>query len=160
MIGRRLEETFPKRVEQSDVAGDAPGGPRAGEGAALGPVSFGVRAGEIVGFAGLEGSGVEDVFQILFGLEKPTGGDVVYGGMNVRPTSPFAAIKQGWGLIPANRRDQGLMLDWSIRRNTSLTVLDKLLSALGLVDGKKERALAGEYVRTLNVATDSLDSGW
>ncbi len=157
MIGRRLEETFPERAVDADGGemlldvrelAKAPG---------MGPVSFGVRAGEIVGFAGLEGSGVEDIFQILFGLEKPSGGNVVYGGMNVRPTSPFAAIKQGWGLIPANRRDQGLMLDWSIRRNTSLTVLDRLLSALGLVDGKKERALAGEYVRKLNVATDSLD---
>ena len=49
------------------------------------------------------------------------------------------------------------MLDWSIRRNTSLSVLDKLLSAMGLVDRRKERALTRDYVRKLNVATDSID---
>jgi len=157
MIGRRLEESFPNRV---DVPAEAPTvlsvrDLRKGDG--VGPLSFDLRAGEIVGFAGLEGSGIDEVFHILFGLDKPSGGEITYGHERTRPRNPFQAIKGGFGMVPANRRDEGLMTSWSIRSNTSLTVLDKLLAALGVIDGKAERALARDYVRKLNVATDSID---
>lgn len=158
MIGRRLEETFPLRASVPDDAPtvlevrDLTCPPE------VGPVRFSARAGEIVGFAGLEGSGIDEVFHVLFGLGKPTGGDVVYRGKaSARPKSPFAAIRQGFALIPANRRDEGLMTAWSIKGNTGLCVLDQLLDRLGLIDRKKERGLADDYVRKLNVATDSID---
>ncbi len=60
-------------------------------------------------------------------------------------------------MIPANRRDEGLMTNWSIRRNASLCVLDDLLDRMGLIDRRKERELTDGYVRQLNVATDSID---
>jgi ribose transport system ATP-binding protein len=158
MIGRRLEETFPNR---GPVPAEAPVVLEVRDlvkGQRVGPISFSVRAGEILGFAGLEGSGIEDVFQTLFGLDKPLSGEVIYRGRTgARPRNPFQAIKQGWGLVPANRRDDGLMLDWSIRRNTSLAVLDRLLVALGLIDRGAERRVAADYVKKLNVATDSID---
>ena len=155
MIGRALGASFPER---SGPPADAPvalgvRGLRVGE--RVGPVDFAVRAGEILGFAGLEGAGIDELFHVLFGLEKPTGGEVVHREQATAPGSPFAAIRQGLALIPANRRDEGLMLDWSIRRNASLTVLDRLVDAVGLIDRKAERALAVDAVRRLNVATDS-----
>ena len=118
MIGRRLAESFPTRAP---VPAEAPvvlrvEGLRKGD--KLGPISFDLRAGEIVGFAGLEGSGIDEVFKILFGLERPTAGEIAYSSGAARP-SPFQAIKQGLALVPANRRDEGLMQGWSIRRNTS-----------------------------------------
>jgi ribose transport system ATP-binding protein len=157
MIGRRLGETFPHRdpiPPEAPVAVAVRGlrvEPR------IGPVDFDVRAGEILGFAGLEGSGVSEVFHVLFGLTKPTAGQVAYKSRATPPRSPFEAIKQGFALIPANRRDEGLMTSWSIRRNASLAVLDKLLDRLGLIDRGRERGLANDYVRKLNVATDSID---
>jgi ABC-type sugar transport system ATPase subunit len=157
MIGRPLGESFPIRTGPPP---DAPVALRVRDlrqGKRLGPISFDVRAGEIVGFAGLEGSGVDAAFNILFGLGRPTSGEVVYHGVGAQPRSPFQAIRQGLALIPANRRDEGLMLDWSIRRNVSLTVLDRLVDALGLIDRGEERDLANDYVRRLNVATDSID---
>jgi ABC-type sugar transport system ATPase subunit len=157
MIGRRLEESFPDRQE---ISGEAPVVMRVEnlcKGEAIGPISFDLRAGEIVGFAGLEGSGIDEIFRILFGLERPTAGDIVYSSGAPRPRNPFQAIKQGLALIPANRRDEGLMTNWSIRRNTSLAVLDQLLDKLGLVDRRAERRLTVDYVRRLNVATDSID---
>jgi ABC-type sugar transport system ATPase subunit len=157
MIGRRLEETFPHREPvpasapvRLDVKGLVPA-------TGIGPVDFQVREGEILGFAGLEGSGVDEVFNVLFGIGRPHAGEVIYRGQPSRPASPFQAIKQGWGLIPANRRDEGLLLDWTIRRNASLSVLDKLLDKLGLIDRTKERGLTHDYVRKLNIATDSID---
>jgi ABC-type sugar transport system ATPase subunit len=157
MIGRRLDETFPQR---EPVAADAPTtvavkGLRIGSN--VGPIDFSVRAGEILGFAGLEGAGVDEVFHVLFGLIKPSSGEVVYKGHNTAARSPFEAIRQGFALIPANRRDEGLMTSWSIRRNASLAVLDKLLDRLGMIDRSRERGLATDYVRTLHVATDSID---
>lgn len=158
MIGRRLEETFPVRSAPAASAPIVLETRHLTCQPAIGPLSFAVRAGEILGFAGLEGSGIDDIFHILFGLGKPTAGEVIYrGAADGRPTSPFEAIRQGIALIPANRRDEGLMTDWSIRRNASLCVLDTLLDRLGLIDRKKEGALAGSYVRQLAVATDSID---
>jgi ABC-type sugar transport system ATPase subunit len=157
MIGRRLGETFPHReaVASDTSVAVSVHGLRSGSG--VGPVDFEVCSGEILGFAGLEGSGIHDVFHVLFGLARPAAGQVVYKSRNAPPKSPFDAIRQGFALIPANRRDEGLMTSWSIRRNASLAVLDKLLDRLGLIDRGRERGLANDYVRKLNVATDSID---
>jgi ribose transport system ATP-binding protein len=157
MIGRKLEDAFPERM---DTFADAPlmlaaEGLQTAHG--LEGVDFSVRAGEIVGFAGLEGSGIDQIFDVLFGLETPTGGTIQYHSGENRPKTPFDAIRKGLGMVPANRREEGLMLPWSIRRNTSLAVLDRLLLALGVIDRKGERELADDYVRRLNVATDSID---
>jgi ABC-type sugar transport system ATPase subunit len=157
MIGRRLGETFPHREAVSAEAPVTVAVRGLRTGTHVGPVDFEVRAGEILGFAGLEGSGVSDVFHVLFGLAKPAAGEVVYQGRATPPRSPFEAIRQGFALIPANRRDEGLMTSWSIRRNASLAVLDKLLDRLGMIDRGRERGLANDYVRKLNVATDSID---
>lgn len=157
MIGRRLDEAFPQREPVPAEAPTAVSVAGLRVGTHVGPVDFSVRAGEILGFAGLEGSGIGEVFHVLFGLAKPTDGEVVYKGRSAAPRSPFEAIRQGFALIPANRRDEGLMTSWSIRRNASLAVLDKLLDRLGMIDRGRERGLATDAVRKLHVATDSID---
>ena len=157
MIGRPLDNLFPPRPKDS-----APGPvvlqvrdlcrtPR------LGPISFTARAGEIVGFAGLEGAGVDELFRVLFGLDPMTNGQLVVHDEPQRPTTPLAAMRRGWALIPESRRDQGLMMDWSIARNTTLLVLDKLLSRLGLIDRRQVRATTDQYVRQLGIICDSQD---
>jgi len=93
-------------------------------------VSFELRAGEILGFAGLEGSGIDDIFDVLFGLRTATSGSIAYSDGRPAPVSPYQAIKQRLALVPANRRDEGLLTSWSIRYNASLPVLDRLLFAL------------------------------
>ncbi len=157
MIGRRLEESFPVR---EPLAIEAPVVLNVQHLAAepeLRDVSFDLRAGEILGFAGLEGSGIEEIFNVLFGLRAPSGGELVYSDGRSRSRSPFEAIKHGLALVPANRREEGLMTSWSIRRNTSLPVLDRLLVALGVIDRGDERRLATDYVKKLSIATDSID---
>jgi len=157
MIGRHIGEAFPRRTP---VPQDAP---RAfevrglGRGTRLGPVSFHVREGEIVGLAGLEGAGVDEVFHLLFGLERPDRGDVVCRGRPCRARSPLEAIRNGWGLIPANRREQGLMMDASIRENAVLAVLDRLKTRLGLVDGARERELAVGHAARLHIVAESVE---
>jgi len=156
MIGRRLEEAFPERppmpaeapivLEVRDlVAGNA------------GPISFRLRAGEILGFAGLEGAGVMSVFRVLFGLETPVSGEVIYQTKKQVVRNPSEAIKLGWGLIPVSRREQGLMIDWSIRKNSTLVILDRLLNRIGLIDRPRERTSAEDYIKRLNIATESME---
>ena len=155
MIGRPLDNAFPRRPE-----GSAPGPivlqvrELCGE-AQLGPISFTARAGEIVGFAGLEGAGVDELFRVLFGLDPMTSGQVLVGGELQGPTTPRAAVSRGWGLIPASRREQGLMMDWSIARNTTLLVLGKLRNRLGLIDPRQVRATTAHYVKRLGIAIDT-----
>jgi ABC-type sugar transport system ATPase subunit len=157
MIGRRLEETFPERPPVSPTA-EVLFEVRDLEGPRVGPISFQVRSGEVLGFAGLEGSGVEELFHLLFGLERRTGGEVIYAGGARRLRSPSEALRHGLGLIPRSRHEQGLCLDWSIRRNATLTILDRLLSRLGFLDRTAERRTAAEYVRRLHIATDSINN--
>ena len=123
--------------------------------ARLGPISFTARSGEIVGFAGLEGAGVDELFRVLFGLELPTSGQIEVRGELQRPKTPLGAMRRGWALIPENRREQGLMMDWSIARNTTLLILDKLLTRLGLIDRRQVRARTGQYVERFGIAVDS-----
>ena len=157
MIGRSLESSFPQRPKESTP------GPvvlRVRElrcEARLGPVSFTARSGEIVGFAGLEGAGVDDLFRVLFGLDPLTSGQIVVRDEPQRPTTPLAAMRRGWALIPESRREQGLMMDWSIARNTTLLVLDKLLSRLGLIDRRQVRATTAHYVERLGIAIAGQD---
>src|SRR5207237_6823266 len=134
MIGRRLVNPSPQRAAHS-----APGPivlqvRELRQATRLGPISFTARAGEIVGFAGLEGAGVDELFHVLFGLSPMTSGEILLRDESQRPTSPLAAMRRGWALIPASRRDQGLMMDWSIARNATLLVLGKLLNRLRLID--------------------------
>jgi ABC-type sugar transport system ATPase subunit len=157
MIGRRLGNPSPQRPAHA-----APGPVvlqvrELRQAARLGPISFTARAGEIVGFAGLEGAGVSELFHVLFGLSPMTSGEILLREEPQRPTSPLAAMRRGWALIPASRREQGLMMDWSIARNATLLVLGKLLNPLRLIDKSAVRRATDQYVRRFSIATDNQD---
>ncbi len=131
MTGRRSLETLPKRtpVSSAPVVLDVRD---LRTGANTGPISFRLRTGEILGLVGLEGSGVEDIFHGLFGVEQLTSGEIIYDGQRQEIRSPVDAARLGWGFIPASRREQGLMMNWSIRRNTTLVILDRLDQQAGV----------------------------
>ena len=121
----------------------------------LGPISFTARQGEIVGFASQEKADVDELFRLLFGLNPVTSGQILVRDRPYRPTTPLAAIRCGWALIPESRREQGLMMDWSISRNTALLVLDTLLSRLKLIDHQKVRLATDQSIQKLGIVTDS-----
>lgn len=157
MIGRSWERSFPPRAIDS-----APGKVvlRVQNLCAethLGPISFTARSGEIVGFAGLEGAGIDALFRLLFGLDRPTSGRIVVDDDPRASTTPLSAIRRGWALIPESRRDQGLMMDWSIARNTVLLILDKLLNRLGLIDPPRAHRTVQHYAERLGILMRSPD---
>ena len=157
MIGRTLAEAFPKInpiSERAPITLEVRGLKKNG---LLDNVSFSVRKGEVVGFAGLEGSGIRDLFHMLFGLQHADQGEIWYCGTKQNITFSRKAIKAGWGLIPANRRDHGLLMRWSINDNIALVILDKLLNLFGLIVDHRVNKTSIQYINKLNIVTDTPD---
>jgi rhamnose transport system ATP-binding protein len=122
------------------------------------PVSFVARKGEVLGFAGLEGSGIANVFSTIFGLVPAKSGlTIKFDGKKIDRIDPINLINKGWAYIPASRRDEGLMLNWSIMKNVSIVIISRLLNKLGLIRPKQEHDLSSRYITRLNIATDSMD---
>jgi rhamnose transport system ATP-binding protein len=120
-------------------------------------IDFEVRAGEIVALAGLVGAGRTEVARAVFGVDPYDTGRVVVNGQPLRPNSPKSAMEAGIGLVPEDRRKQGLVMDLSVARNATLT-LRHALARMGIISGRKERALAADWTKTLQVKSGSLDN--
>ena len=156
MVGKRIEELFPDRRGITSANKVILEVKKLHKKRKLGSVSFKVQEGEVLGFAGLEGCGIEDIFRILFGLEKKDGGEIIYQDKKIEKQPPWISMKKGWALVPAERHKQGLMTDWSIRDNISLPVMEKVRSKIGLISFTRVSKLANEYVGKLNIVTDSI----
>jgi ABC-type sugar transport system ATPase subunit len=158
VVGRRLGEIFPPKKfasKDSKVSLEVKGLHLNGDQT---PIEFSIRKGEILGFAGLQGSGVQEIFDKLFGIEKHAGDlEVLFNGKKIKKIDPVELIGNGWGLIPADRREEGLMLDWSILKNVSIVIVGRLLNRLGLINHRKEREVSEDYINQLSIATDSID---
>jgi rhamnose transport system ATP-binding protein len=113
-------------------------------------VSFDVRSGEIVALAGLVGAGRTEVARAIFGIDRWDAGSVEVDGRRLPPGSPTAAMAAGIGLVPEDRRQQGLLLDFSIERNIALASLDSVSHA-GLIPRGAERAFAKDWAVRLQL---------
>jgi rhamnose transport system ATP-binding protein len=113
-------------------------------------VSFDVRAGEIVAFAGLVGSGRSEVARAIFGIDHYDAGSVTVRGRPLRGTSPTSAMAAGVGFVPEDRRQQGLVMDMSVQQNMALASLGRLRRA-GLISSKSERDFAADWALRLRI---------
>ncbi|MEW2508250.1 sugar ABC transporter ATP-binding protein [Amycolatopsis sp. NPDC047767] len=146
MVGRDLDALFPKQdVEPGEVVLEVAGLAREG---VFRDVSFEVRAGEIVAFAGLVGSGRSEVVQAVFGVDERDAGVVRLNGKKLKAHSPRAAMAAGMALVPEDRRQQGLVMDLSIERNVTLPRA-RALSKVGLLLGPGERREALRWTERL-----------
>lgn len=155
MIGKKLEEIFPERrkLPDTDKILEVDNLNKKG---ILKDINFFIREGEVLGFAGLDGCGIEDIFRILFGLEKRDSGTILYNGKRVEKQKPWNAIKDGWALVPAERHAQGLMLEWSIKDNIVFNILARVSNALGFLKPLKSNSVAKDYSKKLNIIAASL----
>jgi ribose transport system ATP-binding protein len=119
-------------------------------------VSFDVRQGEIVGLAGLVGSGRTELAQALFGIVPPIAGEIRIAGEAVTIRDPAAAIAKGLFLVPEDRKRCGLVLDFSVGGNISLASLRRLASR-GLVDQAQESQLARSWRDQLSIRCPDTD---
>jgi ribose transport system ATP-binding protein len=118
-------------------------------------VDFVLHSGEVIGLAGLMGSGRSEVARALFGIDRLTAGQVQLNGELIHVGSARQAIDLGIGLIPEDRRAQGLVLDHAVRENFLLPQLDRI-SRLGFVDDAEGDRRTGDYVRRLSIRTRSI----
>jgi len=119
-------------------------------------LDFSLRAGEIVGVAGLVGAGRTEMLASLFGIDRRLGGRVTVGGKPLAGNDPRAAIRAGMVLAPEDRKQQGLVLEMTVRENLSLPALRQRAKA-GMVDRRYERQLAGEMIEKLGIRTPSAE---
>jgi ribose transport system ATP-binding protein len=150
MTGRTVENVFPAPVP---IADDAPVILEV-EDLALADVfedvSFSVRAGEIVGLAGLVGSGRSEILETVYGARKASAGRVSVAGRQLRKGSVAAAVKAGVGLSPEERKSQGLVLDEPIFVNVTLSAMERF-SRGGFLNESNERKVAGEQIAALEL---------
>ena len=120
-------------------------------------ISFTLRKGEVLGFAGLIGAGRSEVAQAIFGLDPNATGKVFVRGKELPLGEVNAALAAGIGLLPEDRKRLGLVLSMNCRENTSLATLP-MLSRLGFVRRRAEETLAQKYSDRLRVKTPSLET--
>ncbi|MBJ6361642.1 sugar ABC transporter ATP-binding protein [Paenibacillus sp. GCM10012307] len=154
MVGRTLENIFEKTpTEIGDEVLEVKGLHVPGK---LKNISFSVRKGEIVGFAGLVGAGRTEVMRAVMGVDKRSSGQIFIEGEEVQITSPSQAIQHGIGLVPEDRKQHGLILGLSVKKNISLSALKQLTRA-GILSRSAEDQLANEYIDKLRIKTPHKD---
>lgn len=158
MADRELDETARRPAPVSTTDRSAPrlraeGLSRTG---VLRDVSFSVRPGEIVGFAGLLGAGRTEVARALFGADMLDSGALFVDGAPVHLRSPGDAIAAGIGFVTEDRKQQGLVLDRSVRDNVSLPIL-RSLSRWWVVQPPREQMVAEDAVRGLRIKTPTVE---
>jgi ABC-type sugar transport system ATPase subunit len=119
-------------------------------------ISFTLHKGEILGLGGLIGSGRTEILRCIFGLDPVDDGEILLNGKKVNIKTPRQAIDMGIGLVPEDRKLQGLMLALSVKQNTSISVLRKFLSCWGWVKQVKEVELVEDYRKSLKIKTQSI----
>lgn len=156
MIGRVLEQYYPEHVQANprEEILRVRGLSRQGR---FHDISFSVRAGEVLGFAGLVGAGRSEIAQAIFGLDREATGEIVVRGRPVTIRNPRDAMALGIGFVPEDRKRQGLVLPMRARENTTLPTLESL-ARLGWVRSSAERELAQSYIERLRVRTHSMDA--
>jgi rhamnose transport system ATP-binding protein len=156
MVGRELSAVFPKAaVPIGAMVLEVEGlGCRA---TGVRDVSLGVRAGEILGLAGLVGAGRTELARVLFGLTPADVGTIRVRGRPATIDSPRRAVALGIAYVPEDRRRHGVILEMSVAANTTLATLHAVASG-GLIAFDKERGVAAEFVRRLGIKTATLDT--
>jgi rhamnose transport system ATP-binding protein len=154
MVGRELSNLFPKgEAEIGEVVLEVRHLTRPG---VFADVSFQLRRGEILGFAGLVGAGRTEVARVLFGIDRAESGEIWLKGKKVRIRSPQHAMGYGIAYVPEDRHQHGLVMNFSIASNVTLAILQQV-SRLGLVDPRRERKIAGEYSNQLSVRSEGVE---
>ena len=162
MVGRKIESMYPKASaafgrEVLRVEGLVVPHPLVPQRNIVENISFSVRAGEIVGLAGLVGAGRSETVNAIFGSQKRRGGRVFVDGKPVSIRSSRDAVSVGVGLVPEERKRNGLIAPMSIQQNMTVASL-RSISWNGVLSTKKERALASGFYDRLKVKAAGLSA--
>lgn len=148
MVGRKLHDVFSRqRCQPGKVVLEVKNLYKKG---VFEPISFQVRAGEVVGFSGLMGAGRTEIARCLCGLDKADGGEILLEGKKVKISTVADGIRSGIGYVSEDRRREGIVPVLSVRENITLPIL-KEISKMGVIHGAKEQEIVSEYIGRLSV---------
>lgn len=154
MVGRTLGMEYPKRkIEIGEPVLEVKNLNRKG---VLHDISFTLRKGEILGFAGLVGAGRTELARAIFGADRGVTGEILLRGKPYTPKNVSNAVSNGIGLIPEDRKEQGLVLDMMVKENISMANFDSIMSS-NILMPSKENELADRYIDTLHIVTPDAD---
>ncbi|MEH6943346.1 sugar ABC transporter ATP-binding protein [Bacillus sp. JJ722] len=155
MVGRELKDRFPNRdVKIGDTVLEVKGLAQTGK---FEDVNFSVRSGEVIGFSGLMGAGRTEIMRTIFGLDRKSAGEIYINGKQVNIKSPSQAVNLGIGFITEDRKDEGLVLDFSIRENMALPNL-KSFAPKVIIDQKTENDFVNLLIKRLSIKTQSAET--
>jgi ABC-type sugar transport system ATPase subunit len=155
MVGRDLVSEYPKeQFTPGEVVLEVKNLNRAN---VLHNISFTARKGEILAFAGLVGSGRTEVARAILGIDKIDSGEIIYKGRRVRHKEFNRAISNGFGLVPEDRKSQGLILIHSVSENICMVNIGKIIKR-GVVSSKLEQMYSDDFVKKLHIVTPSLSA--
>ncbi|MGM0903468.1 MAG: sugar ABC transporter ATP-binding protein [Bacillota bacterium] len=154
MVGRELTDRFPQR---NSIPGETVLEVKNLAGKDFRNVSFSIRSGEIVGVSGLMGAGRTEIMRGIFGLDLLESGEVILNGKKVTIKNANQAVNLGIGFITEDRKDEGLVLDFSIKDNIALPSLNSF-APKGLIKEKDEKDFVEMLIKRLTVKTESADT--
>ncbi len=158
MLGRPMELTFPPRPPRTDaVSQPVLRVEHLSARPAVADVSFEVHPGEVVGIAGLVGSGRSETLRAVFGADRADGGRVEVEGVGYDHRSPLDSLRRGLGMIPEDRRGKGLVSTMTVRGNITLASLTRFLR-FGLVNGREESSAVASLLGELEVVPRRVDA--
>ncbi len=149
MVGRDIENEYPPRAH---CVGDTILEVRSINTRKLHDISFELKKGEILGLVGLVGAGRTEIIRAICGADKVKGHALAIDGKSVRIKNPAAAKRMGIGLVPEDRKLQGLVLPFSVQSNIAMASLDRL-SRLGFINRAEEKAIAARQIKNLAIKT-------
>ncbi|WP_299837417.1 sugar ABC transporter ATP-binding protein [uncultured Jannaschia sp.] len=154
MVGREVGQAAPEipDVAANPVALEVRGLRRGTE---IRDVSFAVRKGEILGFAGLMGAGRTEVARMIFGADRRDAGEIAVAGRPVDIRSPHDAVRAGIGYLSEDRKHFGLALDMSVRANIAMANMTRFTGPAGMLDEAGMKRVAEDYIARLGIRTPS-----
>jgi ribose transport system ATP-binding protein len=156
MIGRTLESYFPSR--EPHIGNPVFRVENINSGRAVKNVSFEVCEGEVLGVAGLVGSGRTETMRAIFGADPLDSGKIYLDGKQIKVRSPQRAVKQGIGLLPEDRKAHGVLLKMSIRMNITITRMKAFTGLLNIISKKKETEYINDMVHKLAIKVGSIEN--
>lgn len=151
MVGRPITEHYPKqlssagkRILEIQNAGGSSG------------IPLTVQEGEVVGLAGLVGAGRTELVRSLFGASPPGPERLFYDGRRIQPSDPAEAIRIGIGMVPEDRKEQGLILNMAVHENITIPMMSQLFNGLR-IDRKRQREISRDQIEKLQIQVSSLE---
>jgi ribose transport system ATP-binding protein len=153
MLGRSLDTMYPLR--NSNIGEEILKAVDISQGKKVKGVSLAIRKGEILGIAGLVGSGRSETVRAIFAADKRKKGRIFLSGKEIQLRSPRKAVKMGIGMVPEDRKQHGVLLPLTVKENISLTDLKGISDHFGFIKAKKESNNTTELIRKLSIKTEN-----